>query len=61
MQGARQVGKTYLINKFGNNHYKDFISLNFEQNPELASLFEKELDPHKMIINISLYLGKKNI
>lgn len=28
LQGARQVGKTYLINAFGHNEYSDFINLN---------------------------------
>ena len=35
LQGARQVGKTYLINQFGNNEYLNYIHLNFEQNPSL--------------------------
>lgn len=59
MQGARQVGKTYLINEFGGKEYKKFIILNFEQDPDLESLFEKELDPDKIITNIGLYLGEK--
>ena len=61
LQGARQVGKTYLINEFGNNEYSNFIYLNFEQNPELSTLFENELKPEKILSNISLYLGRKII
>ena len=52
LQGARQVGKTYLINKFGKNEYKNYIYLNFEQNPSLASLFDIDLNPYKIIENI---------
>ncbi len=59
LQGARQVGKTYLINEFGHKEYTDVIYLNFEQNPELSSLFLNELKPEKIITNISLYLGRK--
>jgi len=59
LQGARQVGKTYLINQFGKNEYRDFVHLNFEQNPDLDTLFKKELSPEKIINNISLYLGRK--
>nr|MCU0341117.1 AAA family ATPase [Spirosomataceae bacterium] len=33
LQGARQVGKTWLINEFGKNEYKNYIYLNFEQRP----------------------------
>ena len=59
MQGARQVGKTYLINEFGKKEYSDFIYLNFEQNPNLSTLFSTELSPLTIIKNISLYIGKK--
>ncbi len=59
LQGARQVGKTYLVNQFGKNEYTDFIYLNFEQNPDLKLLFNDELLPSKIIHNISLYIGRK--
>ncbi len=59
LQGARQVGKTYLITQFGKNEYKDFIYLNFEENPQLASLFENTLNAKTIIENISIYFGKK--
>ena len=59
LQGARQVGKTYLVNEFGNNEYENFIYLNFEQTPDLGTLFKKELSPVKIIENISLYIGRK--
>ena len=59
LQGARQVGKTWLINEFGKNEYGDYVYLNFEQTPNLKSLFTAELSPKKIIENIGLLLGKK--
>ena len=59
LQGARQVGKTYLINEFGENEYNNYIYLNFEQKPDLKTLFSDNLIPHNIINNISLYIGKK--
>lgn len=59
LQGARQVGKTYLINQFGQNEYSQLITLNFERSPELQSLFTKSLSAKKIIENIELYIGKK--
>jgi len=59
LQGARQVGKTYLINEFAHNEYSDYIYLNFEQNPDLKTLFKGDLNPQNIISNISLYIGKK--
>ena len=57
LQGARQVGKTWLIKKFGRTEYKDFVYLNFELFPELNALFEDNLQPHYLIANLSLYLS----
>jgi uncharacterized protein len=59
LQGARQVGKTWLINEFGKKEYKDYIYLNFEQTPNLKTLFTNELSPKKIIENIGLLLGRK--
>jgi len=59
LQGARQVGKTYLVNMFGENEYENFVSLNFEQDNNLRSLFDQSLDPEVIIRNISIYIGKK--
>ena len=59
LQGARQVGKTYIINEFGNKEYSDYIYLNFEQNKDLATLFSENLSPENVVNNISLYIGRK--
>ncbi|MDA3904486.1 MAG: AAA family ATPase [Bacteroidales bacterium] len=59
LQGARQVGKTYLVNAFGRNEYNNYIYLNFEQDSNLHNLFDGNLEPHIIISNLSLYLGKK--
>jgi len=59
IQGARQVGKTYLVNEFGKNEYAHYIYLNFEQDPNLKTLFTGNLNPKNIINNISLYIGKK--
>ncbi len=59
LQGARQVGKTYLVNSFGKQEYQQYIYLNLEQNPDLKSLFSGNLSAENLIHNISLYLGKK--
>lgn len=61
VQGARQVGKTFLIRTFGEKEYSNFISLDFEQDKKIYSLFEKSLSPETIIENISLYIGKQII
>ncbi len=59
LQGARQVGKTYLVKEFGKQEYKNLYYLNFEQDPNLSSLFESSLNPENIINNINLYIGVK--
>jgi predicted AAA+ superfamily ATPase len=58
LQGARQVGKTYLVEAFGKSEYGTFFKFNFEQNSALGELFQKNLSPAKIIENLSLYSGK---
>ncbi len=48
LQGARQVGKTYLVNEFGKSEYTNNIYLNFEQNPDLKTLFTGSLNPQNI-------------
>jgi len=59
LQGARQVGKTWLVKEFGKNEYSDYVYLNFEQNLELQTLFTGEKKPEKIISNISLVIGRR--
>ena len=59
LQGARQVGKTWLINEFGKSEYTDYIYLNFEENPDLGRLFVGNKTPAKLIENMSLVVGRK--
>lgn len=59
LQGARQVGKTWLINQFAKNEYKHYVYLNFELQPELMQLFSGDLSPNKLIENLGFYMSKK--
>jgi len=47
--GARQIGKTYLLRKFGKTYYRNTIYLNFETEPTLSQLFSDSIDPKKLI------------
>lgn len=46
--GARQVGKTYLIEQFS-ARYKDFIHVNFERTPAMKSIFDSDISPKRII------------
>jgi len=57
IRGARQVGKSTLVRLLSQQCFLDLIELNFERNPELATLF-KSHDPQKILQLISLQTGK---
>ena len=40
LNGARQVGKTWLLNEFGRREYKNTAVINFDQHPELQDIFQ---------------------
>lgn len=58
--GARQIGKTYLLQEFGRKYFNNCVYLNFERMHEIKSLFEKDLNPQKIIKEIGINL-KTNI
>lgn len=49
LQGARQVGKTYLLLEFGRTHYANVVYFNFETTPKLAKTFEESISPDYLI------------
>ncbi len=53
LKGARQVGKTYVLKEFGQNHFKAFHYFNFEKEFRLRSIFEQNLDPHRIIQDLA--------
>lgn len=56
VQGARQIGKTFIIEEFGKKNYKNYIYLNFYQNPEHKKIFEGSLEAAQLYKKISLYV-----
>lgn len=59
IEGARQVGKTWLMKEFGKAAYKDCVYINFDSNSVMAELFASDLNVSRIITGIELYAGKK--
>ena len=57
--GARQIGKTYIIEKFAKENFEQYLYFNLEKNSEIRNIFEKTIDDIKIIEELELYLGKK--
>jgi predicted AAA+ superfamily ATPase len=55
LRGARQVGKTHVVRQLGKK-FTHFVELNFEKKPVLAKIFEYDLDPLRIIRELSLAL-----
>lgn len=58
LQGARQVGKTWLLKYFGNNYFDDIAYFNFDRQGELKQFFETTKDPKRIIQNLALVHGR---
>jgi predicted AAA+ superfamily ATPase len=58
IQGARQVGKTYLMKWFGQAHFQEYAYFNFDERPELKDFFKTNKDVDRIINSLSLISGK---
>lgn len=59
IEGARQVGKTWLMREFGKLAYEDTVYINFDSNSRMAELFAADLNTDRLIMGIELYVGRK--
>jgi len=58
LKGARQVGKSYLLEIFGKNEFEHTHIFNFEQNLNLSKIFQVDLVPERILRELSLVAGK---
>ncbi|MDR0853627.1 MAG: AAA family ATPase [Clostridiales Family XIII bacterium] len=54
IKGARQVGKTFIIDAFAKDVYRHYTYINFEQTPSSKEIFDGDLDVDTLIKQISL-------
>ena len=59
IEGARQVGKTWLMKEFGKQAYANTVYINFDSNSIMAELFSHDLDTERLIMGLELYSGRK--
>jgi len=55
LQGARQTGKTFILKAFGRNEYENVMYCNFEEDPGLNEFFKRDLDPERIVKELSIY------
>ena len=59
IEGARQVGKTFIVNEFGNNEFDKYAYFNFDGNMPLKSIFDEDFNIERILIALSAMIGFK--
>ena len=49
VRGARQVGKTWLLQEFGRTSYNKLVYVNFEESPALQNIFSNDFGSFQFI------------
>lgn len=56
--GARQVGKTYIINKFCKEQFDDYIYISLFDNPEVINIFKQDISTEDKVKEFKLYIHR---
>ena len=59
IEGARQVGKTWLMKEFGKQAYENTVYINFDANSQMSELFSADLNIERIMLGLELYVGHK--
>lgn len=57
--GARQIGKTYTIEKFAKENFEKYLYFNLEKEDRIRAIFDKSIDDEVIINELELCLGDK--
>lgn len=55
IDGARQVGKTFIVEDFARSHYDVFIEINFIKKPEAKKIFDNIEDEQEILVKLSAF------
>ena len=58
LQGARQVGKSWALKKFGNECFEDIVYINFDTMPSVKEDFKRTKEPLKLVKLMEMIVGK---
>ena len=57
--GARQIGKTYIIDKFCKENFSEYLYINLDKEKNVVEIFERTIDPDEIIRQIELIKNRK--
>lgn len=55
LRGARQIGKTWVMETFGKEHFEYHVRFDFDRTPELKSVFRNTKEPERLLRELSLF------
>ena len=58
IDGARQVGKTYIIREFLKSHFEDYVELNMYENKAAVSILTKAVDSKDFMLRLSTLVDR---
>jgi len=61
IQGARQTGKTFIIERFAESNYEEFLEINFKEMPSARDIFSGDLKVNEMIMAMRFRFPEKKI
>ena len=61
VQGARQTGKTYVIEQFGEENFEEILEINFKQMPSAMDIFSGDLTVENMLMALRFRFPEKKI
>lgn len=59
LEGARQVGKTWLVKEFASKHYDNLVYVNFEEQMALRTLFKDDFNTDRILLNLEAFSHTK--
>ena len=59
VNGARQVGKTYILRKFGAEQFKNVVYINLETNLTISSYFTENIAPKRLLRYLEASTGER--
>ncbi len=57
LRGARQVGKTWLVDKLAQQEFKYYVKVDFEEDSQFISIFDRALNPQRICSELELRTG----
>ncbi len=61
VKGARQTGKTYIIEQFARDNYEETVEINFKETPSAAEVFSGDLTVDNMVMALRFRFPEKKI